>query len=95
LPSYISAPFITSERMYLDTMQQILSKSSKIVVDGKSGNLLYLPLDKLMSSTSPLALENPDKSVNSDNTNNQDKDSNMFFDGRETSRPTEHLGRGN
>ena len=95
LPSYISAPFITSERMYLDTMQQILSKSSKIVVDGKSGNLLYLPLDKLMSSTSPLALENPNKSANSDNSNYQDKDSNMFFDGRETSRPTEHLGRSN
>jgi membrane protease subunit HflK len=35
--------------MYLDTMQQVLSNSSKVVVDQKGGgNLLYLPLDKLM-----------------------------------------------
>jgi membrane protease subunit HflK len=34
--------------MYLDTMQNILSATSKVVVDQKGGqNLLYLPLDKL------------------------------------------------
>ncbi|WP_412754564.1 FtsH protease activity modulator HflK [Legionella donaldsonii] len=50
LPGYTQAPLVTSERMYLDTMQQVLSKSSKIIVDGKSGNLLYLPLDKLAAN---------------------------------------------
>ncbi len=49
LPQYIRAPQVTSERMYLDTMEQILSSTSKIVVDGKSNNLLYLPLDKLIT----------------------------------------------
>ena len=50
LPEYIQSPLVTSERMYLDTMQQVLSKSTKIIVDNKAGNLLYLPLDKLASS---------------------------------------------
>ena len=55
LPEYIHSPLVTSERMYLDAMQQVLSKSSKILVDGKSGNVLYLPLDKLASSFLPPA----------------------------------------
>ncbi|RYE64934.1 MAG: protease modulator HflK, partial [Oxalobacteraceae bacterium] len=37
-------------RMYIDTMQQIFSSTSKVMVDAKSGsNLLYLPLDKLIA----------------------------------------------
>jgi len=56
LPKYNAAPFVTSERMYLDTMQKVLSKSSKIIVEGKAGNLLYLPLDKL-SMTPPSTKE--------------------------------------
>ncbi|CEK09685.1 FtsH protease activity modulator HflK [Legionella hackeliae] len=51
LPEYVQSPAVTSERMYLDMMQQVLSKSSKIIVDGKSGNLLYLPLDKLANAS--------------------------------------------
>jgi modulator of FtsH protease HflK len=46
---YAKAPAVTRDRMYLETMQQVLSNSSKVVVDQKSGgSLLYLPLDKLM-----------------------------------------------
>jgi modulator of FtsH protease HflK len=46
---YSKAPAVTRERIYLDTMQQILSSTSKVLTDSKgSGNLLYLPLDKLM-----------------------------------------------
>ncbi len=55
---YNKAPSVTRDRLYLDTMQQILSNSSKIVIDQKSGgNLLYLPLDKLMQNavTDPAA----------------------------------------
>jgi membrane protease subunit HflK len=39
--------------MYIDMMQQVLSSSSKVLVDQKGGgnNLLYLPLDKLIQST--------------------------------------------
>src|SRR5258706_1237675 len=46
---YSKAPVLTRQRLYLDAMQQVLSNSSKVVVDQKNGsNLLYLPLDKLM-----------------------------------------------
>jgi membrane protease subunit HflK len=48
---YAKAPEVTRQRMYLETMQQIYSNTSKVVVDAKGqGNLLYLPLDKLMQA---------------------------------------------
>ena len=54
LVEYEKAPGVTRERMYIDMMQQILSSSSKVMVDQKGGsNLLYLPLDKLIQSTNP------------------------------------------
>jgi membrane protease subunit HflK len=55
LVEYEKAPGVTRERMYIDMMQQILSSSSKVLVDQKSGSnsLLYLPLDKLIQSTNP------------------------------------------
>ncbi len=49
LVEYAKAPAVTRERMYLDTMQQVLSSTSKIMIDAKAGsNLLYLPLDKII-----------------------------------------------
>lgn len=47
---YAKAPQVTRDRMYIETMQQIMSASTKVLVDQKSGsgNLLYLPLEKLM-----------------------------------------------
>jgi membrane protease subunit HflK len=51
LVEYNKAPVVTRQRMYLDTMQQVYSSTSKVMVDAKgSGNLLYLPLDKLMEA---------------------------------------------
>lgn len=53
---YAKAPEVTRSRMYLETMQQIYSSTSKVMVDTKGqGNLLYLPLDKLMQATGALA----------------------------------------
>ncbi|MET0507353.1 MAG: FtsH protease activity modulator HflK [Burkholderiaceae bacterium] len=49
LDEYSRAPQVTRERMYLETMQQIFSHTSKVLVDSNSGsNLLYLPIDKLI-----------------------------------------------
>nr|WP_298147846.1 FtsH protease activity modulator HflK [uncultured Pseudomonas sp.] len=47
---YRKAPEITRERLYLDTMQDIMSNTSKVLVTGDKGqnNLLYLPLDKMI-----------------------------------------------
>lgn len=48
LPEYQAAPKVTRDRLYLDTMEQVYSSSSKVLIDSKSsGNLLYLPVDKL------------------------------------------------
>lgn len=52
LVEYQKAPAVTRDRMYLDTMQQIFANTTKVLVDSKNGsNLLYLPLDKLISQS--------------------------------------------
>ena len=62
LTEYEKAPGVTRERMYLDTMQQILSATSKVIVDQKGGqNLLYLPLDRIMQ----MAVQNPPTTIES------------------------------
>ena len=49
LSEYQKAPQVTRDRIYIDTMRQVYSNVSKVMVDSKSGsNLLYLPLDKLL-----------------------------------------------
>jgi len=49
LAEYQRAPQVTRDRMYLDTMQQIYSSVTKVLVESRQGsNLLYLPLDKIM-----------------------------------------------
>lgn len=51
LSEYRRAPEVTRERMYLDTMQQVMSSTSKVMVDAKgNGNLLLMPLDKLLQA---------------------------------------------
>jgi membrane protease subunit HflK len=48
--AYARAPEVTRERMYLDTMESVLGRANKVIVDQKpgNGNMIYLPLDKLM-----------------------------------------------
>ena len=49
LTEYAKAPAVTRERLYIEMMQQVLSSVNKVFVDSRgSGNLLYLPLDKLL-----------------------------------------------
>lgn len=49
LPEYLKAPEITRTRIYLETMQEVLSNSAKVIVDTKEGQnpLMYLPLNEL------------------------------------------------
>ncbi|MFJ7315364.1 FtsH protease activity modulator HflK [Pseudomonas sp. NPDC098747] len=52
---YRKAPEVTRQRLYLDTMQEVFSNTSKVLVTGnKDGqsNLLYLPLDKMIQNSS-------------------------------------------
>lgn len=49
LTEYAKAPEVTRQRMYIDSLQDVLTASSKIMVDVDGGNnMLYLPLDKMM-----------------------------------------------
>lgn len=51
LTEYEKAPEVTRERLYLDAVEQVMTSSSKVMVDVKGGNnLLYLPLDKMISA---------------------------------------------
>ncbi|MBB6520677.1 FtsH protease activity modulator HflK [Pseudoteredinibacter isoporae] len=48
LVEYQKAPEVTRERMYLDAVEQVMSRSSKVMIDVEGGNnMLYLPLDKI------------------------------------------------
>ncbi|MBI5890431.1 MAG: FtsH protease activity modulator HflK [Nitrosomonadales bacterium] len=72
LVEYEKAPQVTRERMYQDMKQQLLTSTSKVIVDQKSGggNLLFLPLDKLIQSTNPgVELPKPTEQLTSTPTN--------------------------
>jgi modulator of FtsH protease HflK len=66
LTEYQKAPAVTRDRLYLETMQQIYSNVTKVMVDSRAGsNLLYLPLDRLLqqggasTSTAPVIVPAP------------------------------------
>jgi membrane protease subunit HflK len=46
---YAKAPGVTRDRMYLDTMQQIFSSTSKVMIDTKTATTVNLPLDQMLS----------------------------------------------
>jgi len=51
LTEYKKAPEVMRQRLYIETMEQVLSNSSKVMVDVKGGNnMIYLPLDRMMGS---------------------------------------------
>lgn len=53
LAEYAKAPRVTRERLYLDTLQDVLANSSKVMLDTGAGNsnLTYLPLDKILEDS--------------------------------------------
>ncbi|GKX59712.1 FtsH protease activity modulator HflK [Leminorella grimontii] len=58
LPEYKAAPEITRERLYIETMEKVLGKTNKVLVDDKSNNLMVLPLDQMLrgkASAAPAA----------------------------------------
>ena len=55
---YRAAPVVTRQRLYLETMEQVLSRTPKVLMSGDAGKLTVLPLDRLLSSgsTEPAAI---------------------------------------
>jgi len=74
LKAYDLAPAVTRERLYIDAMQKIMSKSTKILLDTKgSNNVMYLPIDKLISNKTQSSGSNRSgASTNGNQTNNVD-----------------------
>ena len=61
LTEYLKSPEVTRQRLYIDSIEDVMTSSSKIMVDVEGGNnMLFLPLDKLM--------EQSNSSINSNNT---------------------------
>jgi len=59
LPEYKAAPEITRERLYIETMEKVLSHTRKVLVnDSKGGNLMVLPLDQMLKGTSAAGTKN-------------------------------------
>jgi len=67
LAEYQRAPQVTRDRMYLESMQQIYTNVTKVLVDSRQGsNLLYLPLDKIMqTAVQPTAGQSESAAVSS------------------------------
>ncbi len=55
LAEYLKAPEVTRKRLYIESMEAVLSETSKVLVDTKGNDLLYLPLDKIMQNQPSLA----------------------------------------
>ena len=52
LAEYQRAPEVTRERLYLDTLESVMTRSPKVMIDISDGNnLMFLPLDQLMSNS--------------------------------------------
>lgn len=91
LPHYVAGPQLMSERMYLETMQKVLSNTTKIIVESKTGNLLSLPLDKMMGA--PLSAQTGNLKNKSSNANSGNNEESLILAGRDLTRPTYNQGR--
>ncbi len=73
LTEYRRAPQVTRNRLYLQAVEEVYANSRKVLIDSKSsGNLIYLPLDKL---------------VGGDTRSSTDEDSTRSSDAQSTGAP--------
>ena len=55
LTEYAKAPVVTRQRLYIESMQDVMTASSKIMIDVEGGNnMLFLPLDKILEQNSSM-----------------------------------------
>ncbi|GAA0787777.1 MULTISPECIES: FtsH protease activity modulator HflK [Pseudomonadati] len=98
LPEYKAAPEVTRKRLYLDAMQDVMSDTNKVLIDAKNnGNLMYLPLDKLMNNdkASRKAVEpEVERHINSVSGNANTPVTSMPTDGRLSREERTRQGRG-
>ncbi len=52
LDEYRKAPDVTRTRLYIETMEEVLGDTNKILIDQEGGNnMMYLPLDQIMKNS--------------------------------------------
>jgi membrane protease subunit HflK len=55
LKEYEQAPSVTRERLYIEAVEDVLSRSNKVLIDAAgTGNMIYLPIDKILENRTPL-----------------------------------------
>lgn len=65
LTEYQKAPEITKKRLYIETMQEVLGKANKVVIDQEGGNnIMYLPLDQIMKNANQSRQSNAQPIIN-------------------------------
>ncbi|WP_312947616.1 FtsH protease activity modulator HflK [Superficieibacter sp.] len=64
LPEYKAAPEITRERLYIETMEKVLSHTRKVLVNDKGGNLMVLPLDQMLKGGNASSAKNENSGAN-------------------------------
>jgi len=67
LAEYRKSPDVTRERLYIDAVQEVMQRSSKVMVDvGSGSNIMYLPLDRIAAQAAPaIASQNRGASLSS------------------------------
>ena len=88
LTEYQKAPEVTRQRLYLDSVQQVMTRSSKVLVDVEGGNnMLYLPLDKIVekgaAASQPATLRSSDLNSIADEVMNRIRQENSSAPRRE------------
>ena len=83
---YEKAPKVTRQRLYIDTLQKVMSNTSKVMVDVDSGNIMYLPLDKLMQQSNNASPDFSGSNFSSSNSRSNQSSSNRSTNSRSSSR---------
>ncbi|CAB5497754.1 FtsH protease activity modulator HflK [Bathymodiolus thermophilus thioautotrophic gill symbiont] len=73
LAEYTKAPKVTKERLYRETMENVLANTSKVLVDSKANSMMYLPIDKLLNNNAQ-----PNKIVVQDSQSDQVRQGNSI-----------------
>jgi membrane protease subunit HflK len=94
LAEYQKAPAVTRDRLYIETMQQIYSNVTKLMVDNRPGsNLTLLPLDKLLGSAASGGASAPALSVVPSPSENQSAPAGIDVRSRDGARARDREGR--
>jgi len=97
LTEYQRAPAVTRDRMYIDTMQQVYSNVTKVMVDTRNNaNLLYLPLDKILQqagATTTTVVSQPGAGTGSTSSDTPASNSPVDVRSRDNARSRDREGR--